>query len=95
MQFLFKVRQLAFFDCAGIRLMLDVPETEEFQHPSSIIYFAVADLPAAHRTLLERGVTFRSEPHVVTKMADREIWMAFLLDTEGNTLAMTSEVRTP
>ena len=95
MRFLFKVPRLAFFDCAGVRLMLDIPETEEFQKHSSIIYFMVADLAAAHRTLLERGVTFRTDPHIAAKMADREVWMAFLLDTEGNTLALMNEILTP
>ena len=32
---------LAFFDCGGVRLMLDRPEKPEFDHPSSILYFAV------------------------------------------------------
>jgi hypothetical protein len=33
--------KLAFFDCAGVRLLLDVPEDKEFDHPGSILYFAV------------------------------------------------------
>ncbi len=39
---------LAFFDCGGVRLMLTRPEKPEFDHPSSILYFAVPDIQAAH-----------------------------------------------
>ncbi len=42
--FIFAAGQLAFFDCGGVRLMLDKPEKAEFDHPSSILYFAVPDI---------------------------------------------------
>ena len=32
---LFTAGKLAFFDCGGVRLMLDVAEKPEFDHPSS------------------------------------------------------------
>ena len=35
---------LAFFDCGGVRLMLDRAEKPEFDHPSSVLYFAVPDI---------------------------------------------------
>jgi catechol 2,3-dioxygenase-like lactoylglutathione lyase family enzyme len=92
--FLFKAPpQLAFFDCAGVRLLLDVPEDEEFAHPGSILYFAVEDIHAMHHVLRERGVAFRKEPHLVARLPDREVWMAFFDDTEGNTLALMAEPR--
>jgi methylmalonyl-CoA/ethylmalonyl-CoA epimerase len=86
--------QLAFFDCGGIRLLLDAPEDKEFDHPGSILYFSVDDIGAMHRTLVSRGVTFRKEPHLIAKLPDREVWMAFFDDTEGNTLALMAEPRT-
>jgi methylmalonyl-CoA/ethylmalonyl-CoA epimerase len=39
---------LAFFDCDGVRLMLDHPEKPEFIHASSILYFAVPDIQVAY-----------------------------------------------
>ena len=90
--FLFRAGNLAFFDCAGVRLFLGVPEDPEFDHPSSTIYFTVDDIRQSHSTLLQRGVTFRSEPHLIARLADREVWMAFFLDSEGNTLALLSEI---
>jgi methylmalonyl-CoA/ethylmalonyl-CoA epimerase len=85
--------KLAFFDCAGTRLLLDVPQDKEFDHPGSILYFSVDDIGAMHRTLVSRGVVFRKEPHLIAKLADREVWMAFFDDTEGNTLALMAEPR--
>jgi len=83
--------KLSFFDCAGIRLMLAIAEMPEFDHPGSIVYFAVEDIRATHRELAGRGVSFREPPHVVARMPGREIWMAFFDDSEGNLLAITSE----
>jgi predicted enzyme related to lactoylglutathione lyase len=91
MPFLFQVPKMAFFDCAGIRLMLGVADEAEFDHRSSLLYFTVEDIRAAHAALAGRGVSFRNEPHLVAKLPDREIWMAFFDDSEGNVLALMSE----
>ena len=85
---------LAFFDCDGVRLMLSVPE-REFDHPGSILYFAVDDIGQMHATLMSRGVRFRTGPHKIATLADREVWLADFEDTEGNTLALMSEPRLP
>jgi methylmalonyl-CoA/ethylmalonyl-CoA epimerase len=89
---LFQVPRMAFFDCAGVRLMLGVPEAPEHDHPSSVLYFKVGDIEATHRALAERGVAFRGRPHLVARLPDREIWMAFFADGEGNTHALMSEI---
>ena len=93
LRFLFSTPALAFFDCDGVRLMLSLPEQASFDHPSSILYFAIEDLRMAHRTLAARGVPFIDEPHLIAKMPDHELWMAFFTDTEGNTHGLMSEVR--
>src|SRR5919201_292799 len=84
--------RLAFFDCAGVRLMLSTPEPD-FDHPGSVLYFAVDDIPQAHDALKARGVSFRTEPHKIATLADREVWLADFEDSEGNTLALMSEPR--
>ena len=84
--------RLAFFDCGGVRLMLSTPEPG-FDHPGSVLYFAVDDIQQMYEQLRERGVTFRGEPHKIATLADREVWLADFTDTEGNTLALMSEPR--
>ena len=84
--------RLAFFDCNGVRLMLSTPEPG-FDHPGSVLYFAVEDIGAMHDTLRARGVEFKTAPHKIATLADREVWLADFEDTEGNTLALMSEPR--
>lgn len=94
LRFLFRAPpQLAFFDCDGVRLLLDVPQDKKFDHPGSILYFTVDDIRQMHQGLVSRGVTFRKDPHLIARLPDREVWMAFFDDTEGNTLALMSELR--
>jgi methylmalonyl-CoA/ethylmalonyl-CoA epimerase len=82
--------QLAFFDCGGVRLLLS-PAEPEFDHQGSVIYFAVDDIKASHAALGAAGVKFRSEPHLIAKLPDREVWLADFVDSEGNVLALMSE----
>jgi methylmalonyl-CoA/ethylmalonyl-CoA epimerase len=83
---------LAFFDCGGVRLMIDRPEKPEFDHPSSILYFAVPDIQAAHAQLKQSGVHLEGEPHVIARMPDLDLWMTFFRDSEDNLMALMSEV---
>jgi catechol 2,3-dioxygenase-like lactoylglutathione lyase family enzyme len=84
--------KLAFFDCAGTRLMLSLPEKPEFDHPNSVLYFDVPDIRGAHQALQERGVRFEDEPHFIAKLEKADLWMCFFRDPEGNVLALQSEV---
>lgn len=96
LRFLFQpAENLAFFDCGGTRLMLSAPEKPEHDHPSSIIYYQVSDISAAHQQLVARGARFEDEPHLVAKLPDHDLWMTFCRDSEGNLLALMSEVRPP
>ena len=75
--FLFAAGQLAFFDCGGVRLMLDRPEKPEFDHPSSILYFLVPDIQAAHRRLLLSFIRHHlAEDRPLPAMAfwDKDAW---------------------
>ena len=83
---------LAFFDCGGVRLMLDRAEKPEFDHASSVLYFAVPDIQAAYGTLKESGVHFEDEPHMIARMPAHDLWMTFFRDSEANLLALMSEV---
>ena len=83
--------KLSFFDCGGVRLMLDIPEQAEFQHPPSILYYRVDDILATHRELKEKGVRFEDEPHVTARLPSHDLWMTFARDSEGNMFALMAE----
>lgn len=89
---LFRAGTLSFFNCGGVRLMLSLPE-KDFDHPGSVLYFTVTDIAATHATLVARGVSFLGDPHLIARMPDHELWMAFFRDSEGNTLAVMEEKR--
>lgn len=94
MPFLFKAPPgLGFFDCSGVRLLLDAPAKQLPGQHSSIIYYKVADIQAAYQALTARGVSFDDAPHMIAKMPDHDLWMAFFRDPDGNTLALMCEVR--
>lgn len=94
MRFLFQAPPgLAFFDCGGIRLLLDVPAAQQPKRYSSIIYYRVEDIDAAYEELVQRGVAFTEAPGLVARMADHELWMAFFYDPDQNLLALMCEKR--
>jgi methylmalonyl-CoA/ethylmalonyl-CoA epimerase len=92
MRFLFDFPGLAFFDCDGVRIMLSRAEKKEFDHPSSVLYFRVADIQAGYQTLRERGVEFEDEPHIVARMPNHDLWMTFFRDPDDNIFALMAEV---
>ena len=85
---------LSFFDLAGIRLMLAPPEAG-IEPPGSVLYFAIEDIRQTYAALEANGVRFRTAPHKVATLADREVWLADFEDGEGNILALMSEPPIP
>jgi len=93
MKFLFQAPPgLGFFDCAGVRLMLDAPAKDK-AGKGSVIYYMVDDLHSAFKTMSTRGVHFDSDPHLIAKMPDHELWMAFFRDPDQNLFALMSEIK--
>jgi methylmalonyl-CoA/ethylmalonyl-CoA epimerase len=92
---LFTVPNLAFFDCGGVRLMLGPAETAELDHPSSILYFRVPDLNAAHQRLVDLGVPIVAPPRLIAPMKTYDLWMSAFRDPEGNIHQLMSEVPRP
>ncbi len=92
MALLFQVPNMAFFDCGGIRLMLGLAEKpgEIF---SSVIYYRVDQIQQAYEVLSLRGVEFEAKPHLIAKMPDHDLWMAFFRDPDRNLLALMCELR--
>jgi methylmalonyl-CoA/ethylmalonyl-CoA epimerase len=91
MPFLFQAPpQMAFFQCGTTTLMLGVAESPEVDHPASLVYYLVPDIASAHTTLRGRGVAFITEPHLVHRAPDHELWLADFSDSEGNVLALMS-----
>ena len=88
---LYRFGNLTFFDCAGVRLLLEKTSHPETVTHTGCIYFRCADIALAVAELKQRGLTFNSTPHLIAKMDDHDLWMAFFTDPDGHTLALMQE----
>ena len=61
-------------------------------HLTALYVTTPAHMPAA---VTGRGALAVSAPHLIARMPDHDLWMAFVNDSEGNLLGLMSEVRPP
>jgi predicted enzyme related to lactoylglutathione lyase len=85
---------LVFFHLGSTRLLLDRAA------PSALIYLKVDDVRTAVADLRSRGVEVTTEPHLIFEHSDDTLgpagtseWMAFVADSEGNTVGLVSHNR--
>lgn len=83
--------KMTFFDAGGVRLMFSLPEGNEHDHPSSILYFKVDDIDATYARMVAGSAEFIETPHIVAPMKDHDLWIAAFRDGEGNTMALMEE----
>jgi methylmalonyl-CoA/ethylmalonyl-CoA epimerase len=86
---LYRFGDLSFFDCAGVRLLLD--KAADPITPRGCLYFRCPDIVLTIAELAKRGVAFTSQPHLIAKMDGHDLWMAFFKDPDGHTLAVMQE----
>ncbi len=87
----FRYGDLAFFDMAGVRLLVEKAQENPFKPKSSCLYFKVADIEHERAQLIGKGVHFTDEPHLIAPMGDHNLYMSFFNDPAGNTLALMME----
>jgi DNA-binding CsgD family transcriptional regulator/catechol 2,3-dioxygenase-like lactoylglutathione lyase family enzyme len=88
---LYTFGKLAFFDCAGVRLLLQEAGADLAADP--MLYLRVTDIGRAYTELQARGVEFINAPHLVHRHLDgTEEWMAFFKDPDERPLAIMSQV---
>src|SRR5437016_1793320 len=76
---LYRYGPLAFFDCAGTRLMLSPSEDgQKVVVAQGALYFRVSDLLLAVKGLTDQGIAIESAPHLISPMPDHDLWMAFI-----------------
>jgi methylmalonyl-CoA/ethylmalonyl-CoA epimerase len=85
---------LSFFDCGGVRLMLCGPAAQgkdgDRQH--AVLYYDVSDIKTTYASIKAAGAPSHSEPHIITRMNGRDVWIAELGDGHGNHVSLISEV---
>ncbi|HEY2613544.1 MAG TPA: VOC family protein [Reyranella sp.] len=88
---LYRFGDLSFFDCAGVRLLLEKAADPGAITSRGCTYFRCADIALAVSELEKRGLEFTSQPHLIARMDDHDLWMAFFKDPDGHTLALMQE----
>ena len=88
---LYRYGDLSFFDCAGVRLLLEKTHDGSTPRRGGCIYFRCADIALTVTELKRRNVTLTHQPHLIAKMDDHDLWMAFFNDPDGHTLAVMQE----
>ncbi|MBL8993098.1 MAG: VOC family protein [Spirochaetia bacterium] len=88
---LFRFGSLVFFDCQGVRLMIEGSSKAVVPSQGVCHYFAVSQIEDEVRELKAKGVTFEDEPHLIAKMPDHDLWMTFFKDPDGHLLALMEE----
>ena len=83
--------QMAFFQCGVVRLLVGVTPAGQKVQRGSQIYFGVKDIQSVYSSLSTQGVQFKGPPHVVSRSAASEVWLAEFIDPDGNQLALMSE----
>jgi len=92
--FLFDAGTMAFFQCGSIRLMLGTAEVGQIASSvGTILYYKVAGIEEFCAGLVEKGVELLQGAHVVAKMPDHVLWMAFFKDPDGNVVGLMEEVK--
>jgi methylmalonyl-CoA/ethylmalonyl-CoA epimerase len=90
---LYRFGELVFFDCDGVRLMLDGGHSAPAPGFTCCVYFRVENIEMRFAEMRPKGARFDDEPHVVARMPDHELWMTFFKDPDGNQLALMEERR--
>jgi methylmalonyl-CoA/ethylmalonyl-CoA epimerase len=82
---------LVFFNVGLSRLLLETGA------PSALIYFQVESVETRVEELRALGIPVTGEPHIIFSHTDDTLgpagtdeWMAFILDSEGNTVGLVS-----
>jgi methylmalonyl-CoA/ethylmalonyl-CoA epimerase len=88
---MFTAGNMAFFDCGNLRLLLGLAEGAKPSPGTSILYFRVGDIEAAHNALAAKDVRNEGPPVVAHRTEDYELWLAFFRDPDGNMLALMEE----
>ena len=88
---LYRYGNMSFFGCAGVRLLLEKTLDGSTPRRGGCVYFRRADIALTVAELKRRGVTLTHQPHLIAKMDDHDLWMAFFDDPDGHTLAVMQE----
>lgn len=87
---LMKGPNMSFLECGGIRIYLDA-NPGGTAGGNSLVYFRATNMAHAHRAFKDSGVIIHREPHGIASLADRDVWLMWIRDSESNLLGIMEE----
>ncbi len=90
--FLFEANGMAFFDIAGVRLMIALDPDRPQADPTSILYFDAPEFEATHRRLTASGAVLEGPVETVQSGPDGDLRIQQFRDPDGNVLAIMGTV---
>ncbi|GLP96458.1 VOC family protein [Paraferrimonas sedimenticola] len=82
---------LAFFDCAGVRLMLTTQQGPAADHHTSVIYYKVDNIEAVFAQFETNSVAIERPPQKAADMPDHQLWIGFIRDPDANLIGIMEE----
>ena len=90
-KYLFTRNGRAFFECGGMRFLLNAQKEPKDSKEPDIAFLRVDDIQTAYEELLGRGITFDEKPRKVIAIKGYELWAAIFHDQDGNLLGLLGE----
>jgi predicted enzyme related to lactoylglutathione lyase len=87
--------EMAFLLAGSVRIMLALQGSSQAHQSSSVLYFDSRDIDADCAALEALGVQLLRNPFVAHTEGGHQFWLAYFLDSEGNTLGLSQWRRTP
>jgi methylmalonyl-CoA/ethylmalonyl-CoA epimerase len=91
LSFLFDAGSMSFFQCGKIRFAVGTSDKPASPN-GTILYFRVTDIHQTHEVLAAKGIEFIQKPHLVAKMPDHDLWIAFFEDPDKNPIGLLCEM---
>ena len=85
---MFEANNMAFFDVAGMRLMVALDRNREMARPATILYFDAPDFDMTVARLRAANVTLEGPVETVQSTAEGDLKLQQFVDPDGNALAV-------
>lgn len=92
LRLMFESNGMAFFDVAGMRLMIAQDAKRPQGRPTSVLYFDAPDFPATLARLVASGVEREGPVETVQRTATGDLKLQQFRDPDGNMLAIMGTV---
>jgi catechol 2,3-dioxygenase-like lactoylglutathione lyase family enzyme len=93
MPVLMSLPTMAFLQSGEVRVYLDANPGSGSPGGYSHLYFRTGDIERAHAGFKERGIAIHEAPRVIGSLADHDVWLMWIRDSESNLIGIMEDRR--